>query len=278
MIYLPNSKAIGRVIRLWEIEQKAPPNPPEPPKDSPNAKPPSRPNQAQFAKVCRATGRKLDRLAQQLAAGDLRLTDFQELCLDVLEEGHGLAAALGRRRAGDPVLVDGLDALRARQVMRNEREYFKAFVEQLRDKDKRYVDPEFGTFDPDKIASRSRGYIGKMRGTANNAFVDTSQVYDLFDWVMLAAEHCSQCPELQAGSPYKRDELPTRPGAGETPCRQNCGCVLVRHDGIVGFARYNDPSQHKLKPGAVGNDTSGGDVPVIDVTHDDPRLAEWMLV
>lgn len=276
MIYEPNRKAVRFVVGLLDAERKAPPEPPR--GDPSGAKPSRRPGQAQFARVCRATGRKLDRLAQQLASGEIGLANYEALCLDVLEEGHGLTASLGRRRAGDPIVTDGLDALRARQVMKGESRHFGAFISQLRDGDKRYLDPEFGTFDPDKIASRSRNYLGALRGTANDAFVETSVATDLFDWVMLASEHCYRCPELESGSPYTRDGLPTRPGKCETPCRHNCGCVLVRHDGVVGFARYTDPSQHSLKPGAVGDDTSGGDVPVIDVTFDDPRLSDWILV
>jgi hypothetical protein len=36
------------------------------------------------------------------------------------------------------------------------------------------------------------------------------------------------CLELEAGSPYKPEDLPTVPGAGATTCKGGCNCDLIR--------------------------------------------------
>ena len=48
----------------------------------------------------------------------------------------------------------------------------------------------------------------------------------LINWVLHPADHCPDCVDLAAGSPYTAATLPTHPGAGETVCRGNCNCTL----------------------------------------------------
>ena len=48
----------------------------------------------------------------------------------------------------------------------------------------------------------------------------------LIEWRLHPAEHCGDCVELAAGSPYTAETLPTEPGAGDTQCRGNCNCTL----------------------------------------------------
>jgi hypothetical protein len=39
-------------------------------------------------------------------------------------------------------------------------------------------------------------------------------------------DHCSRCPEIAAGSPYRKGELKQVPRDGQTPCLFNCYCDL----------------------------------------------------
>ncbi len=46
------------------------------------------------------------------------------------------------------------------------------------------------------------------------------------NWTLHPAEHCGDCVELAAGSPYTQETLTTFPGAGDTQCRGGCNCTL----------------------------------------------------
>jgi hypothetical protein len=45
-------------------------------------------------------------------------------------------------------------------------------------------------------------------------------------WTLHPAEHCQNCLDLAAGSPYTPANLPTVPGAGATECLSYCKCTL----------------------------------------------------
>lgn len=264
-MYRPDLVLATKAVDLLALERKAA-----------DARP-RRPGQPQFAKATRTVARRLDRLAAELTRGDLTLEAYIAAALEVLEDGHAVCGSLGRRRAGDPARFGTEDSLRASIAMREERRYFEAFASQLAAQDPRYVDEE-GRYDAQRIASRSRNYLGKLRGTANDAFLDASTDEDLFDRVMLTLEHCSTCPHKQGG-PYTRSDLRRIgiPGDGRDECRQNCGCVLVRYDGVVGFGRYTEPAP-RIKPGQLPQADDQNEVPVIDIELDDPHLADWFVM
>ena len=49
----------------------------------------------------------------------------------------------------------------------------------------------------------------------------------LMDWVLDdGADHCDDCPDLEAGSPYTADALDTWPGQGDTQCLDHCRCTI----------------------------------------------------
>jgi hypothetical protein len=195
-----------------------------------------RPKQSSFNAFTERTKARLRKATAQLYRGDIGLADWKDLCLIVLRDAHEEAARLGRRQGGDLQDRSAFDTILARQAMQQEETYLHRFFEQLREKDPRYRLAD-GSFRKDAINQRLGSYVQKTRGTANQGFVDTSSPEDLFDWVMLNAEHCGLCPERQEGSPYTKATLPSYPGDGQTPCMSNCGCVLA----VIGFARAFDP-------------------------------------
>jgi hypothetical protein len=102
--------------------------------------------------------------------------------------------------------------------------------------DPRYWDVDERAWKPQAIRNRARLYVQKMRGTSGQAFVSASGGDAEFNWVLAAVEHCDECPVLAAKSPWFGDELYTTPGNGDTPCRSNCKCHLVRKsDGLTSF-------------------------------------------
>jgi hypothetical protein len=115
---LPDMALTEKAVALFDAERKA-------------STKPRRPGQPQFAKATRAVARRLDRLAAELARGELTLQAYTAAALEALEDGHAVAASLGRRRAGDPASLGSEDSLRASIVMREERGHFERFSQQL---------------------------------------------------------------------------------------------------------------------------------------------------
>lgn len=167
----------------------------------------------------------------------------------ILYDGHYEAYELGMKRGGvaDPDTED-LE-FRARQLKDQESDYLqgyweggtyhRGFVEDVRSQDDpRYFDAD-GSLIPGSLDSRTDLYVGKMRGSANEGFADASEGEASYDWELGDAEHCDDCPQIAAMSPYTWDTLWTTPGAGDCPCLGNCACSLVRTDGMSGFGRVD---------------------------------------
>lgn len=123
-------------------------------------------------------------------------------------------------------------------------EWHRGFLGDLKAKDSRYFDEETGEYIHGSMDSRADLYVGKMRGSANQAFMDFSPDDATFTWVLGDKEHCDDCvgySEIIVNSP--KDEVIAVPGAGDSACLGNCGCTLVRDDGVAGFAHHDDISQ-----------------------------------
>jgi hypothetical protein len=205
------------------------------------------PKQSSYNRMVEQAKVRLRKATSALVKGDIQVPEWEDLTLVVLRDAHEGAARLGRRKAGDLADSSHLDVVHARNAMVVDERYLMRFAEQLKAKDPRYYDVD-GSWKKAPINARLGSYAQKTRGTANKAFVVSSQEDDLFDWVMLNAEHCPDCPALQDRSPYTKRSLPSHPGDGATTCKVNCGCVLVRYDlngnrkPVIGFARTFDPA------------------------------------
>lgn len=217
-----------------------------------------RPSQRSWNRLFRTTLDRLQKVTRRLKAEDITAEEWRAASFTVLFDGHISAAKLGRQRAGDLLSMNLMDETYARRVMAEESAYLQAFAKKIIENDPRFWDGE-GTLRHRQINAQLAQYAHKMRGTANMAFEGTSPDDSTFDWVMLNVEHCEVCPTRQAGSPYAKGTLPSRPGDGSTPCRSFCGCVLVRQDGIIGFARTADPPEFVAQ--AVDNFIGSGGKP-----------------
>lgn len=219
-----------------------------------------RPSQQNYRVAMQRVLKALHGLTDRLVGGELGLADWEHQMLALLEDGHIVAGVLGRQKAGDLTARTAADYLWSIPAMREDAGRVRGFVQDL--KLGRYSD-DYGKFRPGPIQSRQSLYVARMRGTANAAYTSTSPRQSLFDWVMLNPEHCDACPALQEGSPYTQITLPSHPGDGSTPCRVNCGCVLVRYslDGSVkpdvGFARVFDPAPDVSLPHLTAEPDSG---------------------
>lgn len=96
------------------------------------------------------------------------------------------------------------------------------------------TDEEELYYDEKAIQERMRLYNERVRGTANWGAVDMLAPWEEIKWVLDSNEnHCEDCPRLAKGGPYRKNTLPTVPGAGATQCLVNCRCRLELLDGTV---------------------------------------------
>jgi len=155
---------------------------------------------------------------------------------EVLQDAHGDAWSLGRRRAGvDGARNDDDDFLGRGIADQEMSDFFGDFIDRVAEGDPRYVDAD-GNLRLSNINARLDMYAHRMRGTANESFVLNSPRLSTFIWRLGDAEHCDDCIAMAADSPYTADNLWTYPGAGETECLTHCKCVVVRwQDGVTGF-------------------------------------------
>lgn len=170
-----------------------------------------------------------DALSALRETGDLDA--FEESVIEHLQEAHTRGVVVGRHWAGDMVARELDDELFAGRAVEKELVYFEGFMKDLRSG--RYGDVAEGlTTGAD---ARLRMYGNKVGGTMNEVFVLASPDTDTFGWVMLADEHCDDCPRWASGGPYTKKDLPAHPRDGSSECRTNCRCVLVRQsDGMPG--------------------------------------------
>lgn len=198
------------------------------------------PGDAEFASMVKARRRELHKLTNLFAEGTIDLAQWYDQSVAVLLEGHTRAAYFGRMLALQADVESELvDALAGQAATDAEEYYLRGFAEALLDKDPRYWDADAEKWITDTIQDRQDLYLGKMRGTANGAFLRESVGF-YFDWMLGGTEdHCSECPDYAAGSPWAVNELPTHPGNNDTPCRFNCLCFLRREDDVYGFRRLD---------------------------------------
>ena len=165
------------------------------------------------------------RINEKFFAGEISAEEWLELYDAMLLEGHANAWWIGRGFAGDNSDFNDDDLFIGRGYRDADADYLLKF----------YNDVMIGVYsdedgNPKKrmMHSRSRLYIGKLRGTTNEAFVDGSSESALFYWRLGGnEEHCTECPSfVDIFDGVTKDTMFTTPGAGDTPCLGNCLCHL----------------------------------------------------
>lgn len=176
---------------------------------------------------------EFERITNRLASGKIGPVQWAELSNAVLLEGHVTAARYGRILSGSS--DQAFDLALGTMVADDQSFYLSGFLDAIESGDPRYFD-ESGALRVDRVNRRLASYTGRMRGTGNEAFLQKSPKSAEFRWVLgRTEEHCSECPEFASMGALLRDDFPTVPGANDTPCLYNCGCTLVRTDGVSGF-------------------------------------------
>lgn len=196
----------------------------------------STPTDSQFRKVLLGWRKAVAELQGRWEAGDLTPQEFADRLFGLLVDAHTDAWVMGRQRGGILAARHDTDLLNGRSRAALELDYLAGLVGRLSDRTGRYFDSD-GNVMSGRLAADLDLYVRKIRGTATEAFVDVGDGEDEYDWILGITEfHCDDCPAIAAASPYRRDELYTMPGQGDTQCITNCLCHLVRHsDGAQSF-------------------------------------------
>lgn len=147
---------------------------------------------------------------------------------EILTDAHSHAAYLGRRLAGVRNPFGSGDVRFGRSVMLGQTRYLAGLVNDLAN--------EKYEADSGALANRITLYVKRLRGTSEEAWAVALPGATLIYWVLGENEnHCPECRDLAAGSPYRADSITTTPGSGQTSCLSACRCHLRTTNGEVCF-------------------------------------------
>jgi hypothetical protein len=187
----------------------------------------NRASQKRIDGYVRSANRQFGSLVKRLANGRLSADEFRDRFAYTLSVVHERAYREGFRHGGggDELTVEGEEYIAT--VQATESDYMLGLAEAL----------ESGEISEAEAMRRANLYAKRPRGTANAAFRQASVgTGETITWELAGVEdHCSECPTYASMSPWEPDELFAVPGDGETPCKSNCLCHLVRSDGKKGY-------------------------------------------
>ena len=197
------------------------------------------PSQGDFNRMLRLRQRELEAITKRLASGEIDIREWGDQFDSILLNGHTQAWMMGRQRAGHLLDLGFDDQMAGIALKDTESEYLHGFMLDILNG--RYTD-ENGKLKIGAINSRSSLYVGKMRGSANESWTNYGPDDQKLSWVMLALEHCHDCPRLASLSPWDKTDLWAYPGSGDTECLGNCKCILRREDGSESFRHPMTPA------------------------------------
>jgi hypothetical protein len=209
------------------------------PPRAPSAATLKRPTDADYRRLVRATVKDMEALTARLAGGDLSPAQWADEFDALLGDSHTDAWVLGRQRAGDLTARQIEDEIMGLGFKDVQSEFLRGFQDAIESGDPRYL-LEDGTLNAHAINQRAKLYAARLRGTANEAFVEAGEDDDEYEWKLGPTEHCDDCIELAALGPYTKDTTLGHPGDGQTACKVNCHCRWYRtRSGLYGFSRPN---------------------------------------
>jgi hypothetical protein len=202
------------------------------------------PADAPFVRLAQRVRGQLWSLCEELFLGKIDADIFGKRAIEILQDGHARAARFGRVRAGVLGPLGDEDRFIADLIMREQSAFLQRFVNDL--KSDKYIGAD-GEFVRSPINARAQLYAARLRGTANDTFVNASDAGVLFEWILIAEDNCNDCPMIAANGPYNALTLPAKPGDGRTECITNCKCILLREDGVLGPTYpYTEPGEEPL--------------------------------
>lgn len=161
-----------------------------------------------------ATYNVLDNVTRQLYAGQLTLEQWQYAVAAELKDAHLAQAmfAVGGKR-----IMSQANYGRVGGTLADEYRYLNQFA----------IDIQNGYSEKQALA-RIRQYGNATQQSYWNEYELATPPGEVIYWMRTPGESCSDCIELEAGSPYEPGTMRTHPGAGATKCRGNCNCIEER--------------------------------------------------
>lgn len=160
-----------------------------------------------------ATYRVLDNATRQLYAGSITVEQWQTVIAYELKDAH-LAQAL--YAIGGKNNATRANYGRVGGTLADEYRYLSNFANDI----------SAGRVSEAQALARIRQYGNATQQSYWREYAGASR--EQLNWRRTPGESCTGCVDLEANSPYTAATLPTYPGAGATPCRGNCNCVLER--------------------------------------------------
>jgi hypothetical protein len=188
---------------------------------------------AQFNRVRVELPRSLGGVLTRLHDGGLDDSDALGDGKQTLADAHSNAVYLGRRLAGSDSPYGDFDIEFGKLVAEEQSQFLEKFIADVQGGS--YTDDD-GNIDAEAIEMRAGFYENRLRGTANEAWCGSLDSEELIDWILDdGADSCTVCPDLAENGPYAPNDMPTWPGANETPCLFNCACEARTQSGKSGF-------------------------------------------
>jgi hypothetical protein len=190
--------------------------------------------QSDFVALIARARRGMVRITNRLAGGEINTEEWGRLFHLLIQGGHAEGWYLGRLLGGGDLSPFGNDdQLMGVAKADEEADFLRRFMAAIEGGDSRYWD-DTGNLRVPSVLARMNLYVGKMRGTANEALVETAD--QEWYWRLGAPEeHCDDCPQIAALSPFTRDANVGYPGSGDTACLGNCQCYVQLANGVRGF-------------------------------------------
>jgi len=147
------------------------------------------------------------------------------------------------RAAADGAYRAGVRTLKDRPLNANDRLHMHGFLDVQRMHFRRWVDQAAGAQEITPRVHRMKDFTragmyanaldqmylgGVLSGMGDDTWIS---------WHTTPAEHCQDCLWFEAGSPYRKVDLPALPRDGSTRCLMNCRCFLVVHSERAGTLR-----------------------------------------
>lgn len=151
--------------------------------------------------------------------GDLTIGELEKLWKSEIKAKWERAYQLGVGSVGNPFGAKNLwdeDKVWLKGAEREEYGYLSKFLDDIKNNALK-MDAE----------KRLEMYVQTLDGIYHHGQVEGSPDYVSITWRLGDSEHCPDCIEFAAGSPYTKDTLPCVPRDGNSRCLSKCKCYLT---------------------------------------------------
>jgi hypothetical protein len=160
-----------------------------------------------------ATHSTLEALTRSLYSGDISLSQWQIAVASELKDAHlaqSMFAVGGRANMGFAEFG------RVGQTLREQYGFLSQFADDIAS----------GKVSLQQALNRIGMYGDGATQSYWAEYIEAST--GLIDWVLGSEKSCGKCPIIAAGSPYRKETLPSIPCDGSTPCLTRCKCTIHR--------------------------------------------------